>query len=232
MKLQTQLDLTPLRKSEDEIETKREQLKKANLSFTEKWRNSDEYLNNPEAMKEALDDYEDLVKNFEFSGDVGYYMELRNYLDESDPEIKAKLNKIEELKKNLQNEASFFTLKISKIPEETQKKFLNSEELKDYKYFLERKFQLSKHLLSEAEEKILNLKEQTSHSFWERMTSSLITQQEKEIFIEDKKAKKNFSELLKLLDDENEETRKNSAEALNEIFSQYSEIAEPEINAI
>ena len=231
---QTSWDLSPLLNSDNDprIETELEKVKQANSKFVQKWSKRQDYLQEPKILKQSLDELEELSRNFGNSGSPGFYFALKYELDQANPEIKAKLNKIEELEKELRNSKKFFMLNIAKIPEKDQQKFLSSEELKDYKHHLERAFQEAKHLLSEGEEKVLTLKESTSHDFWERLTSGLLAKQEREIMMEGKKQTKNFSDLLGLLDDTNQETRKEANKALMEIFEQYAEIAEPEINAI
>lgn len=228
----TDWNLSPLLKNESEIPQKLEKIKKAHENFVNKWKNNPEYLRNPKILKNALDDLENLEKNFGLSGDAGFYFTLKHSINQADPEIKAKLNKVEELEKTLLNNMNFFTLNISKIPKETQSKFLKDAELKEYRHFLERLFSAAQHTLSEPEEKILTLKQSVAHDFWERMTSSLLTKQEKEINIKDSSQKKNFSELLNLNRDDDKKVREESAKAVNEILSQYSEVAEAEMNAI
>ncbi len=57
-------------------------------------------------------------------------------------------------------------MEIGKIPKPTQKKFLASNELKPFKYVLKKVFETAKYNLTEAEEKILNLKSLPAHGMW------------------------------------------------------------------
>ncbi|MFH1802737.1 MAG: M3 family oligoendopeptidase [archaeon] len=234
MNIKKEWDLSPLLKSDGdpEIGKKLEKAKEANQKFTDKWKTRSDYLKDPKILKQVLDDLEAVEKDYGLSGDPGYYFTLRFYQDQANPEVKAKLNKIEELEKQIKNNRKFFTLNISKIPEKEQKKFISSPELKEYKHFLETQFAAGKHLLSEKEEKILSLKETTSHDFWERMTQGLLTKQEKEISLKNKKQTKNFSELIELMKSTDKKTRDVAAKAFTEILDQYAEVAEQEINAI
>lgn len=230
--IKTDWDFSLLLKSESEISAQLEKVKQANENFVKKWSQNQNYLTNPKILKEALDDYESLSKNFGSYGAPGYYFTLKHYQDQTNPEVKAQLNKIEESGKELGNKIRFFSLNLAKIPEQKQKEFLSSTELKTYKHFLERIFKTAKHLLSENEEKIISLKETTSHDFWERLTESLLAKQERKIKINGKEQTKNFSDLIGLVDSPNKETREEANKALIQIFDQYSEIAEHEINAI
>ncbi len=228
----TEWDLLPLLKSESETEKELEKVKKANQEFVKKWSTRTDYIKDPKILKQTLDEYEILLRNYGNSGNPGYFYTLKFELDQSDAGIKAKLNKIEELEKELRNAKKFFTLNIAKIPESEQEKFFSYSDLEKYKHYLRRTFAEAKHLLSEPEEKILTLKESTSHDFWERLTSGLLAKQEAKIKIKGKQQTKNFSDLLGLLDDPDKETRKEANTALTKILDRYTEIAEPEINAI
>ncbi len=228
----TDWDLTPLIKKESEVQPELDKISKAHASFVAKWKSNSQYLTNPNTLKEALDELEKLETNFGTSGNSGFYYHLKSEIDQANSETKAKLNKVEEFEKNIANQIRFFTLNLGKIPKEKQKEFLSSKELQNYKHFLERIFEKAKHRLSEEEEKIMALKQSVAHDSWERLTSSLIAKQEKEITIEDKKETKNFSQLLSLTEDKNKKTRHAAAKAFNQILSQYSEVAEQEINSI
>lgn len=233
-KIKTDWDLTPVLKneSESEINKKTEEIKKAHSAFVNKWKNRTDYLEDPKSMKEALDDFEMLMRKNGFSGDLGYYFELKFCIDQSNAEIKSKLGKAEELGKEMRNNVNFFTLGISQLPKEKQTLMLASPLLKEYKHFLQTSFDAGKHLLSEKEEKILSLKESVAHDAWERMLQGIITKQEKEITINGKNVNKNFSDLLNLTEVHDKKTRQAAGEALQKIFSDKIDIAEAEINAI
>ncbi len=228
----TDWDLSLLLKKEEDAVTQTEEMKKVHREFISKWKSREDYLTNEKTLKEALDELENIETNYGCSGNVGFYYHLKSEVEQSNSEIKAKLNKAEEVEKELSNNMKFFTLKISKISEKKQKEFLESEYLKDYKHYLERLFQSAKHTLSEEEEKIISLKETVSHDFWERLTSGLLSKQEKEIEISNKSVKKNFSELLSLTQNPNKQIRDTAGKLVNEILERYSEVAESEINAI
>src|SRR5690606_38104696 len=123
------------------------------------------------------------------------------------------------------NEMEFFTLNISKIDEKLQKKFLKSKELEQYRHFLEETFKYSKHVLSEAEEKILNLKGKVSYGNWVRMTSGFLAKEERVVLNENKKKEsKNYSEILGLIDSTDKSVRDSAANALNEITLKWIEV--------
>jgi oligoendopeptidase F len=127
----------------------------------------------------------------------------------------------------------FFTLKLSRIDKKTQKDFLNSSLLADYRHYLERLFAASKYLLSDDEEKIMNLKESPSYTNWVRMTSSMLSSEVREVKNEDKKkVNANFSQITSLIDSKDKIVRDSAAKAFNEILKKYLQVAEAEINSI
>lgn len=228
-------DLTALFKDDNdpEIEIKRKLTEKLSYNFINKWKDRNDYLKNPEILKQALDDYEKWRRKCGSEGDEGYYFWLRNNQDQNNPELKAKLNKIEHVSKKIENDIQFFHLRIARIPENDQKRFLEYKGLKDYKHYLERLFKEAKYLLEENEEKILNLKSTTSHSNWVKMTSSFLSKEERVVFSEEgKKLNKNFSELISLMNSKNKKVRDSAAKAFNDILKKHSDVAEAELNSI
>lgn len=225
-------DFSPLIKDENEVSAKLKEIEKAYEGFAKKWKQREDYLESSEVLESALKDYEHLQRHFGDGGNPYLYYYLKFYQNQNSSEIKSGFNKVEEFEKKMRNLIRFFTLNLAKVKKEKQTVFLKDSRLKNYKHFLEIIFANSPHLLSESEEKIMSLKETPSHDLWERLTSSLLTKQEKEIQIDNKKQVKNFSELLSLIDSKNKTKRDNAAKAINEILLRYAEVAEQEINAI
>lgn len=215
------------------IEEKRKRVEQKSYEFIHKWKDCKDYLKDPAVLKQALDEYEVWKRYYGIDGDEGYYFWLRTAQNQSDPNLKAKFNTIENFGKKIGNEIQFFHLRIAKIPERHQQKFLQYNGLKDYKHFLERIFAESKYLLSEPEEKILNLKTSTSYSNWVKMTSSFLSKEEREVILEDgRKDTKTFSEILSLMNSKYKKVRDSAARAFNHILGKHVEVAESEINSI
>lgn len=233
---QTEWNLKQLLESEDEatIAKHLNEIRKATDSFISKWETNNEYLSDQNKLLEALIDYENWANAHGASGNVGYYFSLKTALDENDPIIKAKFNKIIDFATKIENDMQFFEMRIAKIQQEQQKTFLESELLLPYKHFLKKLFEESKYLLTEPEEKILNLKSITSHSNWVKMTSEFLAKEEAYVLDEKtkKKEKKNYSEISSQMSSKDKDVRKDSAKAFNKIQSKYADIAEHEINSI
>lgn len=234
-KIKTEWDLSLIQKDASEKGIKKEQTEFENnyKNFISKWKDRKDYLTDSRILKEALDDYEMLM---EVSGDGGgrlsFYMHLKSSINLLDTDIKAQENKISKWATDLDNDLQFFPLSIARIPHEKQNEFLGSAILANYKHFLEACFRGSEYLLSDAEEKILNLKSETSYSNWKSMLSSFLSKEEREIKINGKKSKKSFSEISSLISDSNKKTRDEAASVFNEILAKHSDVAEHEMNSI
>jgi oligoendopeptidase F len=206
---------------------------RANRRFIGKWRDRSDYLHDPDVLAGALDEYEKLKRRYGTDGDAGYYFWLRTQQDQNDPGLKARFNKIEEFSRAIENEIQFFHLRIAKIPKNRQKKFLSFAGLGRYHHFLERVFAESRYLLSEPEEKILNLKERTSNLNWIKMTSGFLAKEERDVLLEDGgRATKTLTEVASLMNSRNRRVRDTAARAFNDILEKYVEVAEAELNSV
>ncbi len=222
----TEWNLNSLLKRDDDPEQtdKLAKYEEINRAFIEKWKKRKDYLEDPIVLKEALDEYENLIANYSGGGDVGYYFILRSCLEQNNPKLKARYNQINELCIKIGNELEFFTNRLSKIPDREQKEFLAFPHLKDYRHFLETLFLEAKYLLSESEEKIVNLMYSTSYSNWVRMTSDFISREER--------GGKPFSEIMNLLSDPNKAIRDKANKDFNNIIKKYENVAETELNSV
>lgn len=218
---------------DESIEKEKEEIKKAILDFEEKWRDRDDYLSDPKVLKEALDDYEEIMKKYGVSGEQGFYFQLRRAQNQDDPELKAKLNKIVEFSNKMKDKIRFFGLRLTKIPEDKQDELLESDHLSSYRNFLKHKFNKSEFTLEESEERIMSLKRTSSYSNWVSMVSDFLSREEREVLTEeDDRETKTFEEALNLTRSKNKEVRDSAAEAVNDILESNSDIAEAEFNSV
>lgn len=233
--IKTKWDLTPLFKGDNDpkIKRKRKELIKESYKFINKWKKRVDYLKDPKVLKRALEEYEHWKRSYGPGGDEAYYFYLRTLQDQLDPKLKAKFNQIDEVAVKIQNDIQFFRLRLAKIPKRLQKKFLKHKGLKEYEHFLKRLFREAKYLLNEEEEKILNLKNQTSYENWIKMVSGLLSKEERKVILETgKRGLRTFAEIGKLLDNPNKKVRISAAKAFDSIVKKHLDIAEQEINSI
>ncbi|HKN18558.1 MAG TPA: hypothetical protein VJW95_02080, partial [Dissulfurispiraceae bacterium] len=219
--------------TDPELEKERQRTEDKSYRFINKWKDRTDYLEAPAVLGQALEEYEMWSGDCGTDGNEGYYFWLRTQQDQNDPVLKARFNQVEDFSRTIQNNIQFFQLRIAKIPSGQQKKFLDYKRLREYKHFLERIFAEAKYLLSEPEEKILNIKASTSYSNWIKMTSGFLAKEQRNVLLEDgTKGSKNLSELSSLLDSKNKKVRDSAAKALNGLFEKYVEVAEAELNSV
>lgn len=215
------------------IEEQKKLIKKKSYAFINKWKGRKDYLKDPAVLKEALDEYELWTRNYGSDGNPGYYFWLRNQIDRNNPELKAQFNKIEEFSKKIGNDIQFFHLRIAKIPRSLQKKFLEDKGLRKYCHYLDRIFAESRYMLSEPEEKIMNLKATTSYGNWVRMTADFLSREERKVLLEDGSyAVKPLPDISSLTKSRNRKVRDTAAKAFNDIMNNNVDIAEIEINSV
>ena len=215
------------------IEKKRKFVEQKSYAFINTWKGRTDYLRDPALLKKALDEYEEWKRSYGSEGDEGYYFWLRTSQNQNDPVLKAKFNLIEQFSKKIQNDIQFFYLRIAKIPARLQKKFIQYPGLKEYRHYLERLFAESKYLLSEPEEKIMNLKSPSSYANWVKMTSSFLAKEERSVISENRKrGMKPFSEIASLMNSRQKKVRDSAAKAFNDILKKHVDVAEAEINSV
>lgn len=234
-KLKTNWNLGLLYKndSDPQIQKDLDEVKSKSYKFINKWKDRKDYLTNSSALLESLVEYDNWNRKYSTDGYVGYYFGLKKYLDQSNPEIKARLNKITEFAIKIQNDIHFYEINLSKIPSNKQKDFLADNNLAKYHYFLKCLFDAGKHTLTQQEERILNLKDQTSSSNWVSMVAEFISTEERSVIDEDgNKTKKTLPELLELINSTKKPVRDESAKAINSILKKHEKVAEHEMNSI
>jgi oligoendopeptidase F len=228
-------NLKPLFDSDEDprIGRQRKVVEQKSQAFIKKWKNRSDYLRNPAVLRKALDEYEAWRRRYGTEGDEGYYFWLRTSQNQNDPVLKAKFNLIEEFSKKIQNDIQFFSLRIAKIPQGLQIRFIRHPGLTKYRHYLERLFAESEYLLSEPEERIMNLKSPSSYANWVRMTSSFLAKEERPVLAETgKRAIKPFSEIASLMNSRQKRVRDSAAKAFNEILKQHVDVAEAEMNSV
>lgn len=227
-KFKTEWELTLLYKNENDpqIEADLKATEAACDAFAKKYTADRAFLNDARVLEKALLEYEKL--NLLPDTKAYLYFAYRNSLDSRNDAIGARLNLISETLSKISNKILFFCIALSKIPEQKQADFLESEILKPYRYFLKRLFEQGKHTLSEAEEKILNLMELPAHSLWVRGNEKILGKQE----IKWKGGKLPLSEALNKIHALPTKDRRKLAHLVNTQLKSVSDFAEHEMNAV
>lgn len=231
----TYWDFSSMFKGDDDpkIEEEKKIVEQKSYEFINKWKDRDDYLKDPAVLEEALGEYERWIADCGSGGNFGYYFALRSSQEQDNSELKAKENKIDDFIQKISNDVRFFWMRTAKIPEAKQKKFLEFEGLKKYKHYLETSFADAKYLLSEKEENILSLESKAGFSNWVDMVETFLSKEEKDVISDKgKKEKKNFAEIMSLINNKDKKIRGSAGEALNKILEKHSDVAEHEINSI
>ena len=144
-------------------------------AFADKYSADKKYLTNERDLAQAISKYQDLQDTA--IAKPYLYFNYKHDLNSSDSVAESKMSLLSERMSKSGNKIVFFTIALSKIPKSLQKKYLGSEVLAPYRYFLKCVFDRAEHMLGEAEEKILNLQSLPAHELWVQGGSKLIAKQ-------------------------------------------------------
>lgn len=175
-KIQTKWDLGSLyytSERDPQIEKDLIKTERAYTSFAEKWRDKS-FETSPTLLRDALTEYEKLGAMPE-AGKAGRYFGFRSVLDAKDAVAEKQLALLSLRMRKLSDLVLFFTLRIGKISKEEQKKLLAHKDLQPFHYYLTQLWLGAKHDLTEAEEKIINLKSRQSYGMWVSMVDKIIS---------------------------------------------------------
>lgn len=212
---------------------KRQKITLEHERFIGKWQDRTDWLKNPKVLKEALDEYEKLIRFYANGAEENYYYWLQSEADENNTEVKAKLNRSNDFSLDLANKLQFFELRLARLPKNIRIKMMKDKGLEPYHHFLERLFAQSDYLLSEPEEKIIRLKAQSSHDNWTRMTSGFLATEKSSLTMANgRRTTKSFAEILSLISDKDKAVRDEAAQSLNQILEKNIKVGENEMNSI
>jgi oligoendopeptidase F len=160
------------------------------------------------------------------------------YQDLSNNNIRAINTKLEEFITKIQNDIQFFELNLAKIPKEKQKELLSGRanghsRLRKYHHFLSRIFANAQYMLSDKEERIMNLKSSPSHGNWVEMVDRFLSQEERTILDEEEKQiPATFDIVMNYMMSTKKNVRDTAAQAFNDMLAKHSDVAEVELNTV
>lgn len=177
-KIKTTWDLSVFYKSpkDPQIEKDIEAIEKAYQDFAASYKNRKDYTEDDQKLLVALRDWEKLTVKASVWKPALYFHYIQD-IDSQNQFVEAQMNKTVNRLTKAANEIVFFQLALGKIPNERRDEILKSELLRPFRYYLKTIFDTSKHDLSEAEEKILNLKSLPSYTLWVQGQEKLLTAQ-------------------------------------------------------
>lgn len=142
-----------------------EHARQAYQEFADEYREDESYLEDPQALKEALEKLEYLGGKRNLGRPL-YYLAYRRSLNATDQEAESLDNKLSQEFAKLENLLTFFELKLGNVSKEKQKEFLAAEELGHYRKYLEWLFKTARYQLDESAENTLSLTSLPRHTMW------------------------------------------------------------------
>jgi len=183
-------------------------------------------MQNPEtltadAVLEALKSLETI---YEALGRAGSYAGLLYAADTAKPEYQDLEQRVEQRSTEIRNLLLFFELEWLKIDDPVAQRLLACPVLKDYRHYLGSLRRYRPHTLAEAEERIINEKDNTGRNAFGRLfsevTSALTFQLEKD----GKQEELNLSEILSLLHESDRGLRRRALETLYEGLAGHGQV--------
>ena len=214
--------------TDPQIEADMKVIEKAAQAFAQKYDTETKaYLSDPKALLAALTDFEKLQEDTD-ARPYYYFCWLKD-TDGKNAIASAQLPLMSERLAKVSNSITFFKLNIGTISKDLQKQLLADPSLARYRVLLERIFTKAVHRRSLAEEKILNLKDDVSHSMW-------VTGNEKFLYSQtiDWKGKKlSYPEAsAKSLQSLNSKEREQLGVKVNDVRKRVAAFSEAEMNAV
>lgn len=228
--IKTEWDLTLFYEGDDPagaIEADVTAAREAYEGFAEKWRENESYLEDPKALKEALEELEYLGGERNLGKPLRYYM-FRKELDSTDQEAESQANMLSQEYAKLGNLLTFFELKLGKVSEEKQGEFIAAEELSHYRKYLKWLFKTAQYQLDESAENTLSLTSLPRHDMWVDGVQKVVTQKS----VEWEGEELPLPEALNKLSDLPTEKRRKLHNLCMEKLQEVKEFSESEINAV
>ena len=185
-----------------------------------------EDLVNEDALLEALKEYEKIIESD--SKPLFYYQLLRD-IDNKNKVANSQIPLLTMRFTKAANKTKFFRNFLGSISANKQKEFLNSEKLKQYRFFLSCTFSDAKYFLTVPEEKIMSLKGQPSYDMWVDHNQRILSSRT----IEWKGKKMPLPEALNNMQSiGNHNDRKKMAALINMVLKDVAQFSEGELNAV
>lgn len=149
--------------SENFKEDKKRVVKEAE-EFSETYKDRIDELD-PQELLGAVKEYEQIVQ---LNARLYSFVYLKWSCDTQSEELGAKLQEITELKSEVEQALTFFTVEWRNLDDDTAQKFLEDEALSEYHHYLEVSREYEPHTLSNKEEQIISAKDVTGTEAWSR----------------------------------------------------------------
>jgi len=207
------------------IETDMKELEKLCLDFYTNY-HSQSLENNKTALKQSLEDYFLIIGKLPSKPVT--YLTFLTHKNSSNEKAQSMLNLYNSRTTKCINNITFFTIKLGVISGDIQQQLLSDPDLAYYTFFLKCTFDDAKYLLSEAEEKIINLKRIPSSDFWNDSHDKAISG----LTVDWKGKKLPLQEASNLIKNLNKSERVKLSKLVNAELKSIAFFSEAEINAV
>jgi oligoendopeptidase F len=172
-------------------------------------------------LRQALEELEGI---YEALGRVGSYAGLLYAADTSSPAYRDLEQRVEQRSTEIRNLLLFFELEWLKCDEEVAGRVLRDPILSTYKHYLANLRRYRSHTLTEAEEKIINEKDNSGRNAFGRLFSEITSSLTFELERQGKKEELNLSQILSLLHEPDRALRQRAMETLYHGLSQHGQV--------
>ncbi|HEY2991155.1 MAG TPA: M3 family oligoendopeptidase, partial [Candidatus Binatia bacterium] len=175
------------------------------------------------AAKELLEGFKELEGIEDALGRVATYSSLLYAADSSKPEYQDLEQKVEQLATAARNLLLFFELEWLELDDQAAEKLIHDPTLKNYAHCLKSLRRFRPHKLSEAEEKIVNEKDNTGKNAFGRLFSEITSALTFSLERDGKTEALTLSEIIALLHEPDRQLRQRAMETLYRELSSHGQ---------
>jgi oligoendopeptidase F len=213
--------------SDPQIEKDMVELETMCGDFYKKYTNDGKkFLSDKNVLLKSLEDY------FKIEGKLTpkpiIYITFTIHKDSSNNKAQSLLNLMTNRSAKALNLLSFYSIDLGKISIEKQNEILNDEELSKYHFFLSCVFSDAKHNLSEAEERIINLKRLPASDMWDNGHDKILSS----VVIKWKGKDLPLAQANGLINESNQSDRLRLSQLIATELKKVAVFSEAEINAL
>jgi oligoendopeptidase F len=157
-------------------------------------------------------------------GRVGSYAGLLYASDTARAEYQNLEQQVEQKSTDIRNQLLFFELQWLKIDDAVANRLIEDPLLKTYRHYLQSLRRYRPHTLSEAEEKVINEKDNTGRNAFGRLFSEITSSLTFTIDKDGKKEDLNLSQMLSLLHEPDRDLRQRAMTTVYDVLSQHGQV--------
>ena len=180
----------------------------------------------PQSLKpaELLEAVKELESIYEALSRVGNYAGLLYAADTANPDYQDLEQRVEQRSTEIRNLLLFFELEWLKLDDALAQRLIRSPNLANYRHYLTSLRRYRPHTLSEAEEKVINEKDNTGRNAFGRLFSEFTSALQFRLERDGKPQELNLSQILSLLHNPERELRKRAMDTLYQKLEQHAQV--------